>query len=108
MGKVDDYINSLDGQENLDITEVVAELAKLHNEEVTTRDAKIAELTTSNETHVNTIAEKDGEITQWKAKNWDLVNQLPADGQTGNQSTTDENTGLPNASNITLDNMFQE
>lgn len=108
MGKVDDYINSLDGQENLDITEVVAELAKLHNEEVTTQEAKIVELSTANENYVNTIAEKDGEITQWKAKNWDLVNQLPAEGQRDNQSKIDENTGLPNASNITLDNMFQE
>ena len=109
MGAFEDYINSLDGQENLDVTEVVSNMHRLYNEETETMTSKIASqesaITAANEA----IAARDSDIQKWKAKNWDLVNSVPVSGG-GNAPEPQKNeaTGLPDSASITLDDMFKE
>jgi hypothetical protein len=73
MAKFEDYINSLDGRENLDLTEVVAELAKLHIEEVSgvasTSNAKIEQLNAQLTEKDTVVAARDAEISRVKAAN---------------------------------------
>lgn len=106
MGAYDDYINSLDGQENLDVTEVVANLSRLHTEELEPLSSKIATQNQAIQSAQNDIAARDAEITRWKAKNWDLANSAPADEST-TEIKRDAETGLPDGSRITLDDMFK-
>lgn len=104
MGKVEDYINSLDGQENLDLPVVVGEILKLHNEEIGTATAKIGQLEDSVTAHVGTIAERDRALSDAKAANWDLVNRIP---NTENQPEPEkQENGLPDGSVITLDDLI--
>lgn len=109
MGAVEDYINSLDGQENLDITEVVSTLHQLHTQETDTMQSKIASQEATIAQNTTDIAARDADIVKWKAKNWDLVNAVPASGG-GNapEPKTDPESGLPDSSVITLDDMFKD
>lgn len=75
--KFDEYINSLDGQENLDPLKIAHDLHEIYSHDITTRDAKINELN-------GTVTEKDSAITvaaeeiqNWKARNFDLALQIP-------------------------------
>lgn len=77
MAKFDDYINELEGKENLDPLTIASDLLALHNEEVGTRNAKITELEgTVAERDVN-LADAVKETDKWKAKNFDLAMQIP-------------------------------
>lgn len=105
MGAVDDYINSLDGQNDLSLPEVAGKLLELHNAEMGTATAKIESLTASNAEKDSTIAARDGEITQWKARNWDLLNQIPANNPESNPQKNDGD-GKPDASQITFDDLM--
>lgn len=105
MGKVEDFINTLDGREDLVVTEVVSELLKLHNEEIGTSTAKINSLQTTLTDRDKAIAERDTEISKVKAANWDLVNQIPA--------TESETPSAPQGDGIdqkriTLDDAFTQ
>ena len=108
MGKFEDYINSLDGQENLDLTEVVAEMAKLHNEEIggvaSTGNAKIEQLTSQLTEKDTAVAERDAEISRVKAANWDLVNRIPAE----TEETPSVEDGVIDQKRITLDDAFTQ
>ena len=110
MGKVSDYISSLDGQETLDLTEVVKEILKLHNEEMTDStnisSAKIAEMTEVITSKDATIAEKEAALIKQQAKNWELVNQIP--GNQENQEPSTQENGLPDGSVITIDDLFEQ
>ena len=105
MGIVEDYINSLQDQEITDPSEVVAEIARLHNEEISISTAKIGQLQTQLSDKDAAIAERDKSISEVKAANWDLVNRLPGTTEKP-ESTINEETGLPDSSSITLDDMF--
>jgi len=105
MGIVEDYINGLEGQENLNLPEVVGEILKLHNQEISTGTAKIGQLETQLSDKDAAIAERDSTIRDTKAANWDLVNRLPGTNEKP-ESQIDEVTGLPDSSSITLDDMF--
>ena len=107
MGAVADYIASLEGQEITDLTEVVAEIARLHNEEISTSTAKIGLLETQLSDKDAAIAERDSTIRDTKAANWDLVNRLPGTNEKP-EPQIDEVTGLPDSSSITLDDMFAQ
>jgi hypothetical protein len=107
MGIVEDYINGLEGQENLELPEVVAEIARLHNEEISTSTAKIGQLQTQLSDKDAAIAERDKSISEVKAANWDLVNRLPGTNEKP-EPQIDEVTGLPDSSSITLDDMFAQ
>ena len=107
MGKVEDYINGLQDQEIVDPNEVVGEILKLHNEEISSSTAKIGQLQTQLSDKDAAIAERDKSISEVKAANWDLVNRLPANS-TNPEPTINEETGLPDSSSITLDDMFAQ
>lgn len=102
MGVVDDYINGLEGKDNLDLTEVVGDILKLHNDEMGTRESKINEMTQTLGERDSIIAERDKEITKWKAQNFDLAMQIP-----GNQSTEENENTEVDGSNITPDDLFE-
>jgi len=79
MGKVSDYISSLDGKENIDPLVIASTLLELHNEEMGVAEGKIAKLETDLQDGTVAIAEKDNNIRDLKAKNWDLANRVPAE-----------------------------
>jgi len=102
MGVIDDYLNSLEGQENLDPLEVASKMFELHKEELGPVQAKIEELN-------GTIAEKDtsiadalSELTKQKAKNFDLAMQVPG------ARVPAPNTEERDPSNITIDDLFKK
>lgn len=102
MGVVDDYISGLEGQESPDLTEVVKDILKLHNEEMGTRESKISEMTQTLSERDSAIAERDKEITKWKAQNFDLAMQIP-----GNQSAEEKENSEVDGTNITPDDLFE-
>lgn len=106
MGKVEDYINSLDGKENLSVVEVARELLELHNEEVTIREARISSLEQEKDGLASTIAEKDSEITKAKNLAYDYMLQIPAEstGDEGNQPDGE----VVDQKRITLDDAFAQ
>jgi hypothetical protein len=108
MSKFDDFINSLDDQAELDVTEVVANLAKLHTEEISTSTAKINSMQTTLSERDKAIAERDAEISRAKAANWDLVNQIPTNTPEADAQARNDADGLPDASRITLDDVFEK
>ena len=79
MGEIEDYINGLEGQENPDLQKVVSDLLGLHNKEMETREAKISSLNDEVAQGKNLIANRDVEITKWKAQNFDLAMQVSGD-----------------------------
>lgn len=103
MGILEEYINSLEGQENLDPLTVASKMHELSVQEISTREAKIAELNDSIAEKDGVIATREGEIRSQKAMNFDLAMQIPgtpADPQTGGQeSSIDGGT-------ITIDDLF--
>lgn len=105
MGKVSDYITGLEGKENIDPLVVASTLLELHNEEMGIAEGKIASLTQSNTEHESLIAERNKEITGLKAKNWDLVNRIPADNQ---EHREQESARDEAAKNATFDDFFKE
>lgn len=94
MGVFDDYINGLEGKENIDPLEVAHDLAKLHNDEIepfqvkiTTQEAVIAE-------RDQAIIDSQNEIDKYKLRNYDLAMQIPGNPLGGkDDSENDEITG---------------
>ena len=87
MGKVSDYISTLDGKE-IDPIVVASTLLELHNEEMGIAEGKIAKLETDLTASTDLIAETNKTVTNLKAKNWDLVNRVPSDDG-GNKKSED-------------------
>lgn len=105
MSKFEDYINSLEGKDDIVIENVVSELLNIHNEEVGIANAKITELNGTIDGFNSSIAEKDAEIQRVKAKNWDLANQVPATDPENQPNNNGD--GKPDASRITIDDLFE-
>jgi hypothetical protein len=108
MGKFEEFINSLDDQAELDVAEVVANLAKLHNEEISTSTAKINSMQTTLTEREKAIADRDAEISKAKAANWDLVNQIPTNTPEADAQAHTDADGIPDAGSITLDDVFEK
>ena len=102
MGVIDDYINSLEGQENIDPIEVASTLLGLHNEEIGKREAKIEELTNGIAEKDTLISERESEITKWKAKNFDLAMQIPGAPDPAHDEREQDNGA------ITIDDLFKK
>lgn len=102
MGVIDDYLNSLEGKESLDPLEVAREMHGLHNQEISTREAKIEELTGTIAERDTAIADSLSELTRQKAKNFDLAMQIPG----GNP--VDASRHEPDNSGITIDDLFKK
>lgn len=105
MGKFEDYINSLEGKDDLVIENVVSELLNIHNDEVGLANAKISNLDSKIAENITAIAEKDAEIQRVKSINWDLANQVPIGGNE-NRSDNDSDDGKPDAAHITIDDLL--
>lgn len=88
---IEDYINGLEGRQDVDPLAIARDLRELHVREIGTREAKIEQLNT-------TIAEKDGDIAKattelqkQKAANFDLAMQIPGtDAKPSNHPADDE------------------
>lgn len=105
MGKLDEYLNSLEGKENIDPLVIASTMLQLHKEEIGTANAQIAELTGNIESQNATIAEKDRALTEQMAANWRLANQIPAD--TGVSQGNQEVPETPN-DKVGFDKFFKE
>ena len=106
MGKVSDYISSLDGKENIDPVVIASTLLELHNEEMGLAESKIAKLTTDFDSTTPEIAVRDQKITELKAKNWDLANRVPSESTSDPKPKNDSDD--KDASEITFDDFFKE
>lgn len=106
MGKVSDYISTLDGK-NIDPLVVASTLLELHNEEMGIAEGKIAKLETDIQGITSENAEKDSTITGLKAKNWDLANRVPSsDG--GDKKPEDADLADKDANEITFDDFYEK
>lgn len=103
MGKVSEYISSLEGKENIDPLVIASTLLELHNEEISTADSKIASLETTIAENQKIISERDIALRDQKAKNWDLVNRVPAEN-----SGSQEDPNKPDVRDATFDDFFQK
>lgn len=104
MGAFDEYINGLEGRNDIDPLTVARDLLGLYNQDISTREAKIEELN-------GTIAERDGaisvvnnELTAQKARNFDLAMQIPS-GTTSNLIPDEQEEIDPV---LTIDDLFQK
>jgi len=106
MGKVSDYISSLENKTDIDPIVIASTLLELHNEEMGIAEGKIAKMETDIQSFTSTDAEKDQKITELKAKNWDLVNRIPADNTNDRKPKSDDQE--KDASEITFDDFFEK
>lgn len=86
MVTFNDYINGLEGQENLDPLTIAADLHRLHNDEISERDAAIQQRDSAIAERDTTLSTRDEELIRWKARNADLAMQIPGAAQPGNES----------------------
>lgn len=78
MATFDEYINSLEGQSDIDPLVVAQKLSELHTQELGTREAKIELLNNDIAAKDTAISDRDREVTKYKAMNLDLVMQIPS------------------------------
>lgn len=102
----DDYINSLEGQTDVDPLAVVRDLRELHTQEISTREEKINQLTGVVAEKDDAIVKKDADISKWKAKNFDLVQQIPNPNEPHN-SPSNKGDEKPIGSEISIGNLFK-
>ena len=105
MGAVEDYINGLEGRDDLNPLEVARDLFALHKEETGIYTAKINELSGTIAAKDSALADTETKLTQQKAKNFDLAMQLPAGD---NQPNADTNEREVNSNNIRVSDLFSE
>ena len=106
MSRFTDYINSLEGKQDIDPVVVAATLMELHNEEIGTAEAKIAKLETDLNDGTTAIAERDNSIRDLKAKNWDLVNSIPVDDSNNNGGPAPKEKGEIDPGTVTIDDVI--
>lgn len=104
MGAFDEYISGLEGKDNIDPLELARELNTIHEQELEIREAKI-------ETLNNSIAERDtkignltSEVTRQKAINFDLVGQVPVEGEPNNVNSGEK----PDGGSIQISDLFNK
>jgi hypothetical protein len=109
MGIFTDYINSLEGNNNITIEGVVADLARLHDEEIggvndllTSANAKIESQNTELAASIEKLTEAQAETSRVKVANYDLI---MSQGITDNNNADLEDR-IVDESNITPDDMF--
>lgn len=102
MGAVEDYINGLEGKDDLDIVKVAADLLRLHNDEMGPVVAKVEQLTDNLNTKDTELVNAQSEITRQKALNFDLATRVPV---TNNQDAN--NSSEITGSTITPDDLFE-
>lgn len=95
MGKVDDYVSSLEGKDNLDPVVIASSLLELHNTEMGIATSKIASLETTLGEKDQLISAKDIAIRDAKAANWDLVNRVPVQNDNETPNPANDNGTIP-------------
>ena len=107
MSKVNDYINSLEGQTDLDPIKIAKDLSELHKSEYEPVVAKVEQLTSTITAKDQQIADAQREISEQKALNFDLTMQLPGQDQGDNkpENASSKESGDPR---ITGADLFNE
>jgi hypothetical protein len=105
MSKFSEYIDSLEGQDELDPLKIAHDLHDLYTQDVTTRDAKITELTSIVADRDNAIQAAADEVTNWKARNFDLALQIPSN-PVNNGSVLDETDSEIDPATLSIDDLF--
>lgn len=106
MSALDDYINGLEGKENLNPLEIARDIHGLATQEISTREAKIAELNGTVEAKVSDIQSRDAEIERWKAKNFDLAMQIP--GAPAAETSRRSDGEKPSGDQIRIGDLFTQ
>jgi hypothetical protein len=106
MGKLEEYISSLEGKENIDPVVIASTLLELHNEEMDTAANKIASVELERDAFKSEVGESNQTITQLKAKNWDLANRVPAENASDQKPK--DSLEEKDASELTFDDFFEE
>lgn len=104
MGVIDDYLNGLEGEEELNPLEVARKMHELHNQEIGTREAKIGELKSTVAEKDSLVSERESEIERWKAKNFDLAMQIPGAVDPSHSSGIAD----PGDGSFTIDDLFKK
>jgi hypothetical protein len=94
MGKLEDYVSSLEGKDNLDPVVIASTLLELHKTEMGIATSKIASLDSVISEREATIIAKNSELTATKAENWDLVNRVPVQNDNNTPNPANDN-GTP-------------
>lgn len=102
MGIFDEYINSLEGKEEIDPLEIVNDLHNLHKQEIDTREAKIGQMNSAIQAAEAEKARLAQELDRQKAKNYDLAQELPG----AIPGTRQDN--LPDPGRTTIDDLFKK
>ena len=105
MSKFSEYIDSLEGRDDLDPLKIAQDLHDLYTQDVTTRDAKIEELTGAIAERDSAIQAAADEVTNWKARNFDLALQIPSN-PVNNGSVLDEDDSAVDPLTVTIDDLF--
>ncbi len=106
MGKLNDYLSSLDGTE-IDPVVMASTVLALHNEEMEGAHVKIAKLETDLTAKDGVIAETNNTVKDLKIKNWDLVNRVPAsDGE--KPEPVDKSLADKDSTEITFDDFYEK
>lgn len=100
----EEYINGLEGKEDINPIEVAKDLFGLHAQEIGTREAKIEQLNSGLAEKDALIVQRDNEIRNQKAMNFDLSLQMP--GNTSNASDEREEGEKPDGSTIRINDLL--
>lgn len=79
MSRFDDYINGLEGKENLDPVVIASTLLELHNEEISVFETKINERDGVIAERDTALVESGKQLDKQKLRNYDLALQIPSD-----------------------------
>lgn len=102
----DDYINKLEGQTEVDPLTIVRDLRGIHTQELSTREAKIQELNGAIAEKDSAITEGEKELLRQKARNFDLISDIPNPNDVKNANKVDE-PGKPDAATIKIADLFK-
>lgn len=113
MGIFDDYISGLEGKTELNIVEVVADLARIHNEELSTVNNELSSANAKIATQSDELAVKNTELTEAQAEiksvktaNYDLIMSTGIGREDDANPPSDDR--VIDASNITIDDLFEK
>lgn len=99
MGKIDDLLASFaPDSADFNVDDFRNSLLAAHNEDLSVRDSKI-------NAEIESRVKAEEEVTRWKAKNWDLLQQIPADPKA--VTTPGQSNGTENdETNVPVESLF--
>lgn len=106
MGKVSDYISSLEHTQ-IDPVVMASTLLALHEEEMEYAGGKIAKLETDLTASNTIIAERDSSLVELRAKAWELANRVPTNNQSKEEKQSAEDANESNE-DAQFEDFFEE